>query len=217
LVLSFALDIKQLEWLSQLNKWLEDFAIQFGYLGIFITSFIGASSIIIPIPYTILIFTLGSILNPFLLGISAGIGSAAGEFLGYFLGYYGRTIVSEKTQRKMNNIVRLFSKYGGFTIFLFALTPLPDDLLFVPLGMMRYDFFKAFIPALLGKTLMSLILAYAGFLSVGAIRNFLGEGGALGTTIISTILLVIIIFAMFKIDWEKIIPIKGKEAEKGDL
>ncbi len=53
----------------------------------------------------------------------------------------------------MKYMVKLFDKYGPATIFLFALTPLPDDLLFIPLGVMRYPFWKAFIPALFGKML----------------------------------------------------------------
>ena len=58
----------------------------------------------------------------------------------------------------MNYMVKLFDRYGPAAIFFFALTPLPDDLLFIPLGVMRYPFLKAFIPALFGKTLMMFIL-----------------------------------------------------------
>jgi membrane protein YqaA with SNARE-associated domain len=194
---------------------LEEIALQYGYIGIFIVSFLGASSIIFPIPYTLIIFTIGSfqILNPLLIALAGGAGSAIGEFFGYFLGYYGRTIISEKQQRKMNYIVKIFSRYGAITIFLFALTPLPDDLLFIPLGIMRYSFIKAFVPSILGKILMCFILAYGGHLSIDLIESFLGGEGGFWTIIISMILLVIIIIGMFKIDWEKIFPLEDKDNE----
>jgi membrane protein YqaA with SNARE-associated domain len=184
-------------------EWMEQFALQFSYLGVFIISFIGSVSVIFPIPYTIVIYLLGSFLDPFFIAITGGLGSALGEFSGYTLGYYGRNVVSEERRRKMDYMVKVFGKYGPAAIFLFALTPLPDDLLFIPLGVMRYPFWKAFIPALLGKTLMTFIVAYSGQQSIQIIRTLFGEAGILGI-VVTTILLVLIIVAIIKIDWEKL-------------
>ena len=182
---------------------MRDFALQFGYLGVFVISFVGSVSVIFPIPYTIVIFFLGGVLDPFFVAISGGLGAALGEFSGYALGYYGRAVVNKERQKKMGYMVKLFDKYGPAAIFIFALTPLPDDLLFIPLGVMRYPFVKAFIPSLLGKTLMTFILAYSGQQSIDLILAVFGESGWLGT-VITAVLLIIIIVAMVKIDWEKL-------------
>ena len=182
---------------------MEQFALQFSYLGVFIISFIGSISVVFPIPYTIVIYLLGTVLNPFFVAVSGGLGSALGEFSGYALGYYGRAVVSEERRRKMDYMVKLFDRYGPVAIFLFALTPLPDDLLFIPLGVMRYTFWKAFIPALLGKTLMTFILAYSGQQSIELIQVLFGGSGVVGT-VITFALLILIIVAMIKIDWEKL-------------
>jgi membrane protein YqaA with SNARE-associated domain len=184
-------------------EWMEQFALQFGYLGVFIISFIGSVSVVFPIPYTIVIYIMGTFLDPFFVAVSGGLGSALGEFSGYTLGYYGRTIVSEERRKKMDYMLKVFDRYGPAAIFLFALTPLPDDLLFIPLGVMRYPFWKAFIPALFGKTLMTFILAYSGQQSFELIKVLFGEAGLLGT-VITTALLILIIVAMIKIDWEKL-------------
>lgn len=183
--------------------WMETFALQYGYFGVFLISFIGSMSIIIPVPYTLLIYVMGGVLDPILVAIASGFGSAVGEFSGYVLGYYGRAVISEERQRKMDFMVKVFDRYGFFAIFFFALTPLPDDLLFIPLGIMRYKFVKAFVPSLLGKLLMSFILAYSGHLSIGFIRDLLGGGGLIGV-IITVILLIVIMVAILKIDWEKV-------------
>jgi len=217
--LSFVTNIRQgWDWISQLGDWFEGVALQYGYLGIFLVSFLGASSIIIPIPYTIIIFTLGSLrmFDPSLIAISGGAGSAIGEFFGYSLGYYGRAIVSEKQKKKMDYILKVFSRHGALTIFLFALLPLPDDLLFIPLGIMRYSFLKAFMPCIVGKMLMCFILAYGGHWSIGIIKTILGGEGAdpTWTIIASTILLVVIIIVMFKVDWEKFFPLEEKDQKQ---
>jgi len=182
---------------------MEDFAFQFGYLGIFVISFIGSVSVIFPIPYTIVIYLSGAFLDPFFVAISGGLGAALGEFSGYVIGYTGRTVISEERRKKMKYMVKLFDRYGPAAIFFFALTPLPDDLLFIPLGVMRYPFVKAFIPALLGKMLMTFILAYSGQQSFELIEVLFGGSGLLGT-VITVALLIIIIVAMIKIDWEKL-------------
>ena len=183
-------------------EWMTEFAAQFGYLGIFVISFIGSVSVIFPVPYTIVIYLSGAILDPVFVALSGGLGAALGEFSGYTLGYYGRTIVNQEKQKKMDYMVKLFDKYGPVSIFLFALTPLPDDLLFIPLGVMRYPFWKAFVPALLGKTLMTYILAFSGQQSIEFIETIFGGSGWLGT-VITVVLLIVIIVAMIKIDWEK--------------
>ena len=184
-------------------EWMEQFALQFSYLGVFIISFIGSVSVVFPVPYTLAIFFLGKFLDPVLIAVSGGLGSALGEFSGYILGYYGRTAVSEERQKKMDYMLKVFDRYGPVAIFLFALTPLPDDLLFIPLGVMRYSFLKAFIPALFGKILMTFILAYSGQQSIELIETLFAGSGLWGTVITSA-LLIIIIVAMIKIDWEKI-------------
>jgi len=167
-------------------------------------SLIGASSIIVPIPYTIVIFLISSKYDPILLALTGGTGAALGEFFGYLLGFYGQKILSEERKRKMVFMIKIFGRYGPLAIFLFALTPLPDDLLFIPLGILRYKFIKAFIPAILGKILMVYLLAYFGRIGSEVILIIFGEGNMWIGMIITTILLAIILVMLLRIDWEKV-------------
>jgi membrane protein DedA with SNARE-associated domain len=159
-------------------------------------------------------------MDPFLLTVAGGLGSGIGEFSGYLLGYYGRSVISEKQQRKMDYMMRVFDRYGPITIFLFALTPLPDDLLFIPLGILRYKFIKAFIPNILGKTLMCAILAYGGQLFGNILISAFGESTPeikLLISITTVMVLVFILVAMLKIDWEKVFEkYVGEESVKKD-
>ena len=182
---------------------MRDAALQFGYFGVFLISLIGTMAVIIPVPYTLVILFLGMEgWDPVLLTIAGGTGSAIGEFVGYLLGYYGRRIVSQERQRKMDYLLKLFGKWSPVVIFIFALTPLPDDLLFIPLGFLRYSPIKAFIPALSGKLLMCYILASSGKVYGDILTAFFGDGSWIGA-LITTVLLVIVIFALYRVDWEK--------------
>jgi membrane protein YqaA with SNARE-associated domain len=208
-----------------LLEWMEQFVLQFGYFGVFFISFIGTMSIIVPIPYTLVILWLSmrGAMNPLLLTIAGSIGSGIGEFSGYALGYYGRTMISKKRQRKMNYMVKVLNRYGSIVIFLFALTPLPDDLLFVPLGILRYSFIKAFIPCFLGKLLMCGILAFGGQLYYDVLLIIFGEMTweiEILTSIITAVALMLTLVAMFKIDWEKVlkkyVDVEAKETVEGN-
>jgi membrane protein DedA with SNARE-associated domain len=200
--------------LQDIQYWLQIFAEQYGYLGIFLISLLGATSIFVPIPYTVVIFILGGLQNggnwvfePLWIAVAAGSGAAIGEFSGYLLGLGGRKVIGDKYRKKMDFITKLFKKYGSIAIFIFALTPLPDDLLFIPLGVIRYSLLRAFIPALLGKFVSNLIIAYSGRLSLDIVKTLFGVEGE-GTsllvgTVIGIVLLIIVFIIMFKLDWEK--------------
>ncbi|MDI6903937.1 MAG: VTT domain-containing protein [Candidatus Bathyarchaeia archaeon] len=194
--------------IQQLSEWMESLALQYGYFGIFLISLIGALSIIFPIPYTVIIFTLGGIFEPLWIAIAAGIGSAVGEFSGYLLGFGSRRIISEKYKKKMRFLMKIFDRFGPIVIFLFALTPLPDDLLFIPLGVIRYSIIRTLIPALIGKFCMNFIVAYSGRFSIQIIRDIFGVESdwisALIGMILAIVLLIIVFVLMFKVDWEKL-------------
>jgi membrane protein DedA with SNARE-associated domain len=202
--------------LNDLSEWMKNFALQYSYLGVFLISLLGATSIFVPIPSTVVIFILGGLqvgnpptwaFDPLLLAVFAGAGAAIGEFSGYLIGLGGRKVIGNRYKKKMDLLLKLFKKFGPLVIFVFALTPLPDDLLFIPLGMMRYSLPVAFISALLGKFISNLIIAYAGRLSLQVIIDIFGvEGEGMSLligTIIAVVLLVVVFVIMFKVDWEK--------------
>ena len=177
-------------------------------------SFIGAASIIFPIPYTVALLAISAWgrFNPIILAVVAGLGSAVGELVGYGLGYMGRGVVGKKREKSLNAMLRLFNRFGAAAVFIFALTPLPDDLLFIPLGLLRYKFWKFFLPCIAGKFLMCLTIVYVG----GAVGQLYVDSPIFA--VVTTILLVLIVIAMFRIDWvkvEKTLMKKRKKVEKG--
>jgi len=140
---------------------------KYGYFGIFLISLTEASTIIFPLPFSIIIFGAGSVLNPLLVGLSAGLGAAIGEFTGYALGFGGRKVIEKKYKKDIEKTEKLFQKYGGFlVIVLFAATPLPDDIVGLLGGTLKYPLKKFFIAALIGKIILNLALAYAGSLGI---------------------------------------------------
>jgi membrane protein DedA with SNARE-associated domain len=162
----------------------------FGYLGVFLGSLLGSATILLPVPSFILIFVAGSLLNPFAVGIIAGIGSAIGELTSYAVGrglHYGKNKLSDKRKnkpkgreifRKNAKWIKRFnvwfhSKYGFVLIVIFAATPLPDDVLGLYCGAIKYNWKKFFAASLIGKIILSLLIAYAGYYGLEFLAGYL--------------------------------------------
>jgi membrane protein YqaA with SNARE-associated domain len=155
----------------------------FGYLGAFIAAFLGSATLFLPTPALLVVFFAGAILNPLIVGIISGIGAAIGELIGYAIGYGGGKLAKKKRRKVKKSSdwerwgkrgEKWFKKYGAFALtFIFAATPLPDDVIGLIAGYVRYDIKKYFIACLIGKILLCTAIAYAGFYGLNAILSFI--------------------------------------------
>lgn len=184
--------------------WMADLVTNYGYAGAFLISIFGNFTIFFPVPFTITIYAFGATLNPLLLGLVCGIGSTIGEFSAYLVGVGGRKVIEGRFEERLESAKRLIERYGATIIFIFALLPLPDDIILIPLGVLRYDLKKALGAMFLGKTIMLTIVAYAGRYSYTIVKDIFESGGVLGG-VASVALLVVILVAMMKIDWTRFI------------
>lgn len=184
--------------------WMTELVTAYGYLGAFIICIIGNVSIILPVPFALVVYAFGSTLNPLLLGIVAGVGSTIGEMSAYLIGRGGRRVIEERYGDRLDAVRRLIERHGVMVIILVSLLPIPDDLLLIPLGMMKYPAGKLLAAMLIGKTGMCLFLAYAGAYSLTFLRDLFAGGGELGL-IATAIILAAIIVALLKYDWAKLI------------
>lgn len=198
------------ESINAFNIRLENFSRVHGYWGAFLISLVGAASLFIVIPYVGFVFLLATAgLNIWWLSLLAGLGAALGEIISYLVGYAGGRIVDKQHGEKFERIHTWIKRYPRLTpliIFIFGLTPLPDDLIFIPLGLVRYNFIKAFIPGFLGKAAMIMITLYFGKVSL----NSLGlENSGFYSEIVTMLLTVLIIYGVLKINWEKLLADKN--------
>ncbi|MEM5879312.1 MAG: VTT domain-containing protein [Candidatus Aenigmatarchaeota archaeon] len=130
-----------------------------GYLSAFVGNMLASSTIVFPIPFFAVYAYLATILNPILLAVISAFGSTLGEFVGYTIGYAGSDLL--KKNKYFRFAKRWFKKNGAFTIFLFAATPLPDDVVGLIAGAANYNRSKFFTACLVGKLLLFLTIAFA--------------------------------------------------------
>lgn len=152
-------------WLIIFHKdFLNRFS-SFGYLGLFISNFLGSATIFIPLPTLISSFIGGEVLNPLIVGMVAGFGSASGDFLGYLLGYGARNVVGRIFHKDtfLGRFEPWIRKNGVFAVFVLSFIPNPlfdgVGLIAGALELRPRDFFLA---TLAGRVLRNILLAISG-------------------------------------------------------
>ncbi len=172
-----------LYYLSQVSivslDWFIDVLEGMGYIGAFVAGFLGSSSILIAIfPSYIVVALFGSfqhnILGVLTIGILAGLGAGIGQYVHYYLGVGGRYVLSEERRKSLDVWRVRLEKYGLWLILAFAMTPLtPDDIIWIPLGLIEYPKMKALLAAITGKIILNIFYASAGFYGWPLIEDFL--------------------------------------------
>jgi membrane protein YqaA with SNARE-associated domain len=144
----------------------------FGYPGIFIISILSNATVLLPAPGVMVVFTMGGIFNPLIVGIVAGVGSAIGELSGYMAGYSGQAVIERGNI--YDRIHPFINKYGAATIFVLAAVPNPFfDLGGIAAGALKMPVRTFLTWCILGKIIKMLIFAYAGAYSIDWLINFM--------------------------------------------
>lgn len=154
------------------------FGTQNGYMATLILSFIGGISIIIPIPYHLVLMTLAAGgLNPILLGIVATIGQAGGDSTSYLLGFSGGKIASrtlfigiERFQKWFMSLT--YWKFATVLTIYGAISPFSNDWLLIPMGITHYPYRKMMVPLEIGNLIFNV---GAGFVGAYGLASILGS------------------------------------------
>lgn len=157
--------------------WAQSTVGAYGYLSVFLASLIGSATIILPTPVFAFIFAMGSILNPWLVGILAGVGAGIGELTGYAVGRGGGEVARKKYGTYFKKAREWADKRGMFLIIIiFNATPLPADVIGLLVGVMRYNIKRFLLAAIIGKIIQNTYIALAGAYSFKAIQILFGAG-----------------------------------------
>lgn len=195
-------------WYQHMNVVWTNWALKYGYWGAFLASFIGSITVIFIFPYTLIVFFLATRgLDLALLGVLMGLGAAIGQMSGYLIGLWGAGPFQRSRPEEydaMERIVAYRPKLVLWLLFVFAVTPLPDDVLFIPLGMLRYPWWKVFLPTIAGKVITGFIVTYATlvFPHLFSLESS-PTVGALVNQIVSYFTVLALLYLIFKLDWTR--------------
>jgi len=186
---------------------------ELGYIGILIVSFVFSIIPFIPVPYFPLLITatFNAKFDPNIIALSSAVGAVGAKTVIFLASYYGRRMLSDKTKKRMLPLQKLVSRYGWPGAFAAALTPIPDDLVYIPLGLAKYSPWKFAAATFAGKLAMNEVIVWG---SVYFGRPFVerlveqSTGGDITlyiAAIASLAVLGVTIYYSLKMDWGKMI------------
>jgi membrane protein YqaA with SNARE-associated domain len=184
----------------------------FGYLGIFLISFVGSIIIFVPIPYfpILIAAAFDKHLDPNFISLSSALGSVMGKMIIFYATYYGRKMLNNNTKERMFPLHRLLSRYGWLGAFIAAAIPIPDDVVYIALGLAKYSPWRFASAVFCGKLVLKEITVW-GSLILGRpfIEYFVSKYANPVYLVVviaaSAIILGTILYLSLKIDWAKII------------
>lgn len=193
----------KLEITDDETAWLKGIAESYGLLGVFLIS---AVSNLIPystVPYLFIIAIYAAAVDPvyrILVVILGGVGAAVGKVFVFYVGKLARRAISEQSKENLRIFVNLSRRSVALAVFIFAALPLPDDIIYLPLGMTGYSVLRFFAAVTMGKIVIT-FLATAFGASVGAIAL----GYPLWLVIIALGLLTFLLaFLILRINWLRV-------------
>jgi len=195
-------------------NWVEEVALTYGPAGVFLASLLGSIIPFVPIPYLFVVVLLSETVDPLILGIAAGLGGSLGKITSYLLGRFGYRLLGQQSKKRMDALRELIGRYGDLGVFIFALTPLPDDVYLIPAGMVKLSFFRFLAANTAGKIILSTFVAYMGKTYFEYSRIFLGES-TLVSTVIAVVAMTVITVVLLRVDWEYALKIMRESGWKG--
>ena len=116
----------------------------------------------------------------------------------------------KKPKKRMKPFQKLVKRYGGSAAFVAAATPIPDDLVYIPLGLAKYNPKRFFIATLLGKIVLYYVIVlishYMGLSFLESILQDIEDPLPIYIgIIILTAALTIIIILLLRLNWERIL------------
>ena len=188
------------------------FAPEVGYIGLALVSFIGSLIPFVPVPSFILLATMsvGEQFDLHILALISAFTATIAKQIIFYASYGGRRMISEKTKKRMKPFQKLVKRYGGAAAFVAAATPIPDDMVYIPLGLAKYNPKRFFIATLSGKIVLCYVIVlishYTGLSILEPILEDIDDPFAIyaGIIVFGAIMTAIVIL-LLRLDWARIL------------
>ena len=183
------------------NTLFSEYTYPFVFFIIFVLSVI---PILTPPTWIVVVsaYSLNDQLNPFLLSIIGATAAIAGRLLLLQLSTFGRKTINDQRKSSLEKLRKYLEKtrYGYFIgTLLFALLPLPSNMLFISYGLINAKSLSIIVGFWLGRFLVYLIMIYVSYYFFNSFKEMLNSD--IQTLILMNIVGILMTLFMLLIDW----------------
>lgn len=183
------------------NTLFSEYTYPFVFLIIFVLSVI---PILTPPTWIVVVsaYSLNDQLNPLLLSIIGATAAIAGRLLLLQLSTFGRKTINDQRKSSLEKLRKYLEKtrYGYFIgTLLFALLPLPSNMLFISYGLINAKSISIIVGFWLGRFLVYIIMIYVSYYFFNSFKEMLNSD--IQTLILMNIVGILMTLFMLLIDW----------------
>ena len=183
------------------NTLFSEYTYPFVFLIIFVLSVI---PILTPPTWIVVVsaYSLNDQLNPLLLSIIGATAAIAGRLLLLQLSTFGRKTINDQRKNSLEKLRKYLEKtrYGYFIgTLLFALLPLPSNMLFISYGLINAKSISIIVGFWLGRFLVYIIMIYVSYYFFNSFKEMLNSD--IHTLLLMNIVGILMTLFMLLIDW----------------
>jgi membrane protein YqaA with SNARE-associated domain len=138
------------------------------------------------------------------IGFIIAIAAALAKGVHYMITFFVSGQLNEKRRQRLDKDANKVRKWAFLLLFAAAATPIPDEPIVIPLGLMKYSPIKFFTAYFLGKLSITVAGAFLGQEASNLFSGWLSPEAMIAISIVLTVVITII---LLKVDF-------GKLAEK---
>ena len=180
-----------------LFEWLVVFLSSFGFN---LIPFAGPSNLFIASNFA-LILGVGDPISFVILGFLVAVGAALAKSIHYMVTFFVGQHLSEKHRRRLDADAVKIKRWAFPLLFIAAVSPVPDEPVVIPLGLMKYNPLKFFVVFFLGKLVIGVLGAFLGSWAKSTFSEWFSPEV---TIVLSIILTIVVTIVLLKVDVGKL-------------
>lgn len=140
-------------------------------------------------------------------GLTIAFAATLAKGVHYMVTFFVSGRLSQKRQERLHTDAEKVRRWAFPLLFLVAATPVPDEPVVIPLGLMKYSPVKFLLAYFLGKLSITVAGAFLGSWAGNYVEDWLGltpDATFVLSIVVSIILTVIITVILLKVDLDKV-------------
>ena len=135
------------------------------------------------------------------VGFLVALGSALAKSIHYMVTFFVSKHLSEKRRQRLDADALKVKRWAFLLLFAAAATPIPDEPVVIPMGLMKYSPTKFFTAFFLGKLSITVLGAFVGSWTKSAFSEWLSTDVMIVLSVVLTIVAAVI---LLKVDVGKL-------------
>jgi uncharacterized membrane protein YdjX (TVP38/TMEM64 family) len=179
-------------------------------LGVNLIPFAGPSNLLIPTWFAPILVD-ADVSTKVTVGLLVAFGAALAKGSHYMITFFISGRLSQKRRQRLDADAQKAKRWAFPLLFIAAASPIPDEPIVIPLGLMKYSPAKFFTAYFLGKLTIAVAGAFLGGFAVDAFSSWLSPELMI---VISIVLTVVITIILLKVDFGKLAERLFKKKQK---